>query len=155
LNRAGRAPVAQRVAVVVVLLVVELVTPGVAPGAAPIELVLPVVPVDPLEPAVLEVSLPAAGGAGVVVTLFSVVVLDVLDDVDGVAVSSRLVQAPRETAATSAKAAHEVRDAFIRNSLRGTLYGDSKGAVHRPTAHSRHALPPGCRPQPQIFVGQT
>lgn len=96
------------------LLLVELVTPG-----APIELVLPVVPVEPLVPpvpAVLDVSLPAVG-AGVVVTLFSVVVLDVLDDVDGVAVSSRLVQAPRETAATNARAAHEVRDAFIRKLL--------------------------------------
>lgn len=97
------------------LLLVELVTPG-----APIELVLPVVPVEPLVPpvpAVLEVSLPVAGGVGVVVALRSVVVLDVLDDVDGVAVSSRLVQAPRETAATNARAAHEVRDAFIRKLL--------------------------------------
>jgi hypothetical protein len=111
---------------VVVVLVVELVTPG-----APIELVLPVEPVEPLVPAVLEVSLPAAGGAGVVVTLFSVVVLDVLDDVDGVAVSSRLVQAPKETAATSARAAHEVRDAFIRNSLRGCCV-DSRGRGSSP-----------------------
>jgi hypothetical protein len=87
------------------------------------ELVLPVVPGEP--PAVLEVSLPAAGGAGVVVTLFSVVVLDVLDVV-GVVVASRLVQAPRETAATSARAAHEVRDAFIRNSLRDVVW-DSPG----------------------------
>jgi hypothetical protein len=95
--------------VVVVLLLVELVTPEV-PAGAPIELVEPVVP------AVLDVSLPAAGGVGVVVTLFSVVVLVVLDVVG---VASRLVQAPREMAATSARAAHEVRDAFIRNSLRG------------------------------------
>jgi hypothetical protein len=110
LNRRPR-DVAYFVVVVVVLLLVELVTPEV-PAGAPIELVEPVVP------AVLDVSLPAAGGVGVVVTLFSVVVLDVLDVV-GVVVASRLVQAPRETAATSAKAAHEVRDAFIRNSLRG------------------------------------
>ena len=118
--------------VVVVLLLVELVTldaslgepldvePDVDPGA-PIELVVPGVPLEPLVPAVLEVSLPAAGGVGEVVTLFSVVVLDVLDDVVGVGVWSRLVQAPRETAATSANAAHEVRDAFIRNSLWGML----------------------------------
>jgi hypothetical protein len=150
LNRRPR-DVAYFVVVVVVLLLVELVTP-VVPAGAPIELVLPVVPGVPLVPAVLEVSLPAAGGAGVVVTLFSVVVLDVLDVV-GVVVASRLVQAPRETAATSAKAAHEVRDAFIRNSLRGRC-GIRKGVL-RPTAHSRHALPLVCRPQPQIFVGQT
>ena len=125
----------------VVAVLVELETPDVSPGVplavapdvepgAPIELVLPGVPVEPLVlpvPAVLEVSLPAAGGAGVVVTLFSVVVLDVLDDVVGVGVSSRLVQAPRETAATSASAAHEVRDAFIRNSLRGCCVDVRKG----------------------------
>jgi len=114
--------------VVVVLLLVELVTPPVLPGAAPMELVLPVEPAAgvPLVPAVLEVSLLVAGGVGVVDTLFSVVVLVVLEVVGVVA--SRLVQAPRETAATSARAAHEVRDAFIRNSLRGMLCGVRKGA---------------------------
>jgi len=125
------AAAVQRVVVVAVL--VELETPDVSPGlplavappgevvpGAPMELVLPVEPVVlPLlpVPAVLEVSLPAAGGVGVVVTLFSVVVVEVLDEVVGVAVSSRLVQAPRDTAATSAIAAHEVRDAFIRKLL--------------------------------------
>ncbi|MDP3823004.1 MAG: hypothetical protein Q8R33_16145 [Burkholderiales bacterium] len=131
----------------VVAVLVELETPDVSPGVplavappegvepepgAPMELVLPGVPVEPVVPAVLEVSLPAAGGAGVVVTLFSVVVLDVLDDVVGVAVSSRLVQAPRETAATSAKAAHEVRDALIRKLLEGLLSGRWKGRLAPP-----------------------
>lgn len=141
--------------VVVVLLLVELVTLSVLPGEAPMELVLPVEPVVagvPLVPAVLDVSLLVGGGAGVVDTLFSVVVLVVLDVVGVVA--SRLVQAPRDTAATSARAAHEVRDAFIGNSLRGCCVGFER-ALHRPTAHSRHALPPVCRPQPQISVGQT
>lgn len=120
-------------------MLVELDTPDVSPGVplavappeevepgAPMELVLPGVP------AVLEVSLPAAGGAGVVVTLFSVVVLEVLDEVVGVAVSSRLVQAPRDTAATSASAAHEVRDALIRKLLEGLLSGRSKGRLTPP-----------------------
>ena len=92
---------------------------------APIELVPPVVSDEPVVPAVLPlpvVALPEV--EGVVVALRSVVVLDVLDEVVGVPVSSRLVQAPRETAATSARAAHVVRDAFIGNSLRGCLYGD-------------------------------
>jgi hypothetical protein len=118
---------------VVVAVLVELETPDVSPGVplavappeevepgAPIELVLPGVPVVP------------AGGAGVVVTLFSVVVLDVLDEVVGVGVSSRLVQAPRDTAATSARAAHEVRDAFIRKLLEGLLSGRSKGRLAPP-----------------------
>jgi hypothetical protein len=102
---------------------------------APIELVLPGVPVEPLVPAVLPlpvVALPEV--EGVVVALRSVVVLDVLDEVVGVPVSSRLVQAPSETAATSASAAHVVRDAFIRNSLRGCCVGQKgKDGSHRPT----------------------
>ena len=79
----------------------------VEPGP-PMELVLPI----PLLPGVLllpevDVSLLRAG-----------VVVDELDDDDvGVGASSRLVQAPSETAATSASAAHEVRDAFIRKLL--------------------------------------
>jgi hypothetical protein len=63
-------------------------------------------------------------GAGVVV------VDELEDDVVGVGASSRLVQAPSETAATSARAAHEVRDAFIGNSLR--LVESSKGSDDRP-----------------------
>ena len=106
------------------LVLVDSVTVGGEAGA-PIELVPPDVPVEPLVlpvPAVLEVSLPAGGGVGVVVALFSVVV-DVVDDVVGVGVWSRLVQAPRETAATSASAAHAVRDAFIGKLLEGMLCG--------------------------------
>lgn len=127
----------------VVAVLVELETPDVSPGVplavappgavepgAPIELVLPGVPVEPAVPPVLAEPLllsvlPVV--EGVVVTLFSVVVDEVLDEVDGVAVSSRLVQAPRETAATSARAAHEVRDAFIGKLLEGMLCGRSKG----------------------------
>jgi hypothetical protein len=96
-----------------------VVEPEVEPAGAPMELVLPGVPVVPAVPLVPAV-LPGVGG--VVVALRSVVVLDVLDDVVGVPVSSRLVQAPRETAATSARAAHEVRDAFIRKLLEGMLW---------------------------------
>lgn len=133
-------------------MLVELATPDVSPGLplavepepAPIELVLPDVveplvsavlaeplvppePVVPVVPAVLEVSLPVVAPPdavdGVVPALGSVVVvLEVLEEVEGVAVSSRLVQAPRETAATSARAAHEVRDAFIRKLLEGLLW---------------------------------
>ena len=90
--------------------------PDVEPGP-PIELVLPgvVLPL-PEVPAVLPVA------PGVLVLPDGVVVLDELDDVDGVvALSSRLVQAPRETAATSASAAHEVRDAFIGKLLEGVV----------------------------------
>ena len=133
----------------VVAVLVELATPDVSPGLplavepepAPIELVLPdvveplvsavlaeplVLP-DPVVPAVLDVSLPVVAPPdavdGVVPALGSVVVvLEVLEEVEGVAVSSRLVQAPRETAATSARAAHEVRDAFIRKLLEGLLW---------------------------------
>jgi hypothetical protein len=169
---------------VVVAVLVELETPDVSPGVplavapvldpvpeAPIELVLPGVPVPPLvlavppmlaEPLVLPV-VPAVSELpvdalpdvdGVVVALRSVV-LDVLDDVVGVAVSSRLVQAPRETAATSARAAHEVRDAFIGELLEGMLCGRWRGRLAPPYSHSRHRRRRACRPQPQIFVGQT
>jgi hypothetical protein len=171
--------------VVVVAVLVELETPDVSPGVplavapvvdpvpeAPIELVLPGVPVLPLVlavppmlaeplvplplvPAVLELPVVAPPDVeGVVVALRSVV-LDVLDDVVGAPVSSRLVQAPRETAATSARAAHEVRDAFIRELLEGMLCGRSKGRLAPPYWHSRHPRRQACRPQPQIFVGQT
>jgi hypothetical protein len=140
----GGCSATQRVVVVAVL--VELETPDVSPGVplavapvvpepvapepvvdpepeAPIELVLPGVPVEPLALVSLPVvALPEVDG--VVVTLRSVVVLEVLDEVVGVAASSRLVQAPRETAATSARAAHEVRDAFIGKLLEGCCVGN-------------------------------
>lgn len=129
---------------VVVAVLVELATPDVSPGLplavappvepepAPIEVVLPdvVEPLvsavldeplllpDPLVPAVLDVSLPVVALPEVDGV---VVVLEELEEVVGVAASSRLVQAPRETAATSARAAHEVRDAFIRKLLEGMV----------------------------------
>jgi hypothetical protein len=100
--------------------------PDVEPEA-PIELVLPVegeplalvLPDIPL-PAVVEPLVPGVVLPPAVLPPAGVLVLDELVEVEGVvAVSSRLVQAPRETAATSASAAHEVRDAFI-----GKLLGD-------------------------------
>lgn len=99
-----------------------LVEPGVVPPL--MALVLPVPPVAGVPLVLLEVEVSALG-AGVVV--------DELDDDDvvGVGASSRLVQAPRETAATSASAAHVGRDAFIRKLLY-TLFESSKGSHHHP-----------------------
>ena len=75
----------------------------------PMELVLPLLPGAPLVLLDVEVS----GAARLLVE-------DELDeDVVGVPVSSRLVQAPSEMAAMSASAAHEVRDAFIGKLLEG------------------------------------
>ena len=97
--------------------------PDVEPEA-PIELVLPLPDGEPLALVLPDVSLPAVVEPlvpGVVLPPAGVLVLlDELVEVDGVvAVSSRLVQAPSETAATSASAAQVVRDAFI-----GKLLGD-------------------------------
>lgn len=95
--------------------------PDVEPEA-PIELVLPDVPplVDVSLPDVVEPLVPGVVLPPAVLPPAGVLVLDELVEVEGVvAVSSRLVQAPRETAATSASAAHVVRDAFI-----GKLLGD-------------------------------
>ena len=83
-----------------------VVLPAALPPMAPEELlVLPLVPGEPL-PLEVEVSLLGAG----------VVVEELDDEVGAGVVVSRLVQAPSETAAINASAAHEVRDAFIRNS---------------------------------------
>lgn len=131
----------QRVVVVVAVELVEPVTPPVpvvvplVEPEAPIELappeddvsllvdpgvVVPLLPlvVPPVEPAVPPVAPLVLGD---VPLLGDGVVVDELEDevVGAGVVSSRLVQAPSETAATSASAAHEVRDAFIGNSLRG------------------------------------
>lgn len=127
--------------VAVALLVLESVLPVALPLTEPVEPVVPVAPIDvvPLvvEPGVvvvlvLAVPVPLSdaepvvepgvvdavdelveGDVGVVL-LF--VVEDVVDSVD-----SRLVQAPRERAATTARAAPAawVRVIFIRNSLVG------------------------------------
>jgi hypothetical protein len=86
--------------------------PPVEPGVVPL-LVLPpmaLLPPVPLLPGVLlELLEVDVSGAGLVV-------VDELDE-DVVGVPSRLVQAPSETAAMSASAAHVVRDAFIRKLL--------------------------------------
>jgi hypothetical protein len=130
----------QRVVVVAVL--VELATPEVSPGlplavapevdpevelgvepGPPMELVLPGVGV--LLPLVEDVSALVLPGVLVLPEGVAVVLGVVVDVVGVVALSSRLVQAPRETAATSASAAHEVRDAFIGKLLEGLL--DTQG----------------------------
>jgi hypothetical protein len=82
----------------------ELVLPGVEPPIA-----LELLPGVPLLPGVELLELVVLDDGG------GVVVDDELVEVDGVlpAVSVRFVQAPSETAATSARAAHEVRVAFI------------------------------------------
>ncbi len=70
----------------------------------------PLIPEVEPEPAPIELVLPGVA----VLSEDGVVVLEELDEVAGVgAVSTRLLQAPRDTAATSAKAAHEVMDALI------------------------------------------
>jgi hypothetical protein len=109
------------------VLSVELV-PLAGPPMAPLPEVVDsgvAVPAEPLvEPDVMvppdrRPARQAAAGSGCVAAGAGVVVLDELeDDVVGVGASSRLVQAPSETAATSASAAHEVRDAFIRKLLK-------------------------------------
>jgi hypothetical protein len=111
---------------------VPLPGPPIAPLPVPVagppmepELVLPdmsllVVPgvVVPM-PLLLDVEVSPLG-AGVVV--------DELDDddVSGVGASSRLVQAPSETAAISARAAQEVREAFIGKLL---MFESIKGSI--------------------------
>jgi hypothetical protein len=140
----GRAAAYQRVVVVVVVALVEGEAPEVlsvellplplVPGP-PIELVLPDVPplvdpgvVLPLPMALEEPVLPEPLVPGEPLLLLEVevsllgagVVVEELDDEVGAGVVvSRLVQAPSETAATNASAAHEVRDAFIRKLLEG------------------------------------
>jgi hypothetical protein len=86
---------------------IELVLPGVDPPVLP-PIALELLPGVPLLPGVelLELVVLEDGGG--------VVVDDELVEVDGTPdVSVRFVQAPSETAATSARAAHEVRVAFI------------------------------------------
>jgi hypothetical protein len=123
---------------VVVAVLVELATPDVSlelppavlpevePAGPPIELVLPDVPPLPAVEDVPMLALPEVPlfvlppmalvlpGVDVLPPAGVVVLLDELVEVPVVPASSRLVQAPRETAATSASAAHVVRDAFIR-----------------------------------------
>jgi hypothetical protein len=143
----GRAAICQGFVAVVVGLV-EPVTPDVAPAVppavpeAPIELVPPddvsVLAVPGVVPAVLPAVLPAAGAPVLLlevdVSVFGagagVVVDELEDDVVGAGVvSSRLVQAPSETAAMSASAAHEVRDAFIGKLLEGVVRKVAAGTV--------------------------
>lgn len=102
------------------LLAVPEVVPPVVPPVPepvvepPIALVLPVLPVPlvPGELLLLEVAVSLLGAGTVVVEE---------EEVDVGGASSRLVHAPSETAATSARAAHEVRVDFIRKLLEGFL----------------------------------
>jgi hypothetical protein len=124
------------------------VVPEVEPPEAPMELVLPDVLPLPAAGEVLALELPDVSlpgvvlppvlalvlppvepeVAGVVVSVAGVLV-DELVDVEGVvAVSSRLVQAPRETAATRASAAHEVSDLFIEGISLGYWCQSKKAA---------------------------
>ncbi|MDB5873520.1 MAG: hypothetical protein JWQ07_2962 [Ramlibacter sp.] len=89
---------------------IELVPPDVAPPVLP--LVEPLLAVPLLEMPLPEVPPPIALVLAGVPVLLGDVVLEELDDVVGVA-GSCLVQAPSETAATSASAAYEVRVAFM------------------------------------------
>jgi hypothetical protein len=95
------------------LLVVPVPVPGVVVPLLP--LVVP--PVEPEVPPAAPLVLPE----GDVPLLGAGVVVDELEDevVGAGVVSSRLVQAPSETAAMSASAAQEVRDAFIGKLLEG------------------------------------
>jgi hypothetical protein len=114
---------------VVVAVLVELATPDVSfgpppalvvelePAGPPIELVLPEVPLPEVPPLVLPPIALVLPGVAVLPPGGVVVLLEELVDVAGTLASSRLVQAPRETAATSVSAAHAVRDAFIRKLL--------------------------------------
>jgi len=88
---------------------------------APMELVLPLVELGEVLLLPMALVLP---GVVLLLELVSlavlegtVVVVDELDAVDGV--PSRFVQAPSEKAATMARAAHVVLDAFIRKLLEG------------------------------------
>jgi hypothetical protein len=106
---------------------IELVPPDVAPDDVPLLAVpLSVVPLPVLP--LMALVLP---GAAVLPVAGVVVLLDELVDVAGTAASSRLVQAPRETAATRASAAHEVRDAFIRELLEDLLNREGQLAPPR------------------------
>jgi hypothetical protein len=93
-----------------------LEVPGVVPVVPPVVVELLVPPAAGVPLLLLEVDVsPLGAGAGA-----GVVVDELEDDVVGAGVvSSRLVQAPSETAAMSASAAHEVRDAFIGKLLEG------------------------------------
>jgi hypothetical protein len=102
------------------LLVVPVPVPGVVVPLLPL-VVPPVEPeVPPVEPEVPPAA-PLVLPEGDVPLLGAGVVVDELEDevVGAGVVSSRLVQAPSETAAMSASAAQEVRDAFIGKLLEG------------------------------------
>ena len=117
---------------------IELVLPGVPPLLDSV-LLLPMAllpePVVPGEPLLLEVEVSLLG-AGVVVEGLD-------DEVGAGVVSSRLVQAPSETAAINASAAHEVRDAFIRKLLEGC--SKVARACLTPYRHSRQDPGANCR----------
>ena len=102
----GASPLVDPGVVVPLVVALPMAEPPVVAPPVALELLVPPVAGEPLLE--VDVSLPGAG----------VVVDEPDDEVGAGVVASRLVQAPSETAATSASAAHVVRDAFIRNSLR-------------------------------------
>ena len=119
---------------VTVLSVALVPLPG--PPIAPLPVLVAGPPME-LEPVLPDVSLLVVPGVVVPMPLLldvevsplgAGVVVDELDDDDvvGVGASSRLVQAPSETAAISARAAHEVRDAFIGKLL---MFESIKGSI--------------------------
>jgi hypothetical protein len=101
---------------------------------APIELVLPLLELGDVLLLLLPIALVLPG----VVLLLELVsrlavvdgdvVVEELEDVDG-AVPSRFVQAPSEKAATTARAAHVVLDAFIRKLLEGVVRKSQRAVV--------------------------
>jgi hypothetical protein len=101
---------------------------------APIELVLPLELGDVLLVLLLPIALVLPGVVLLLelVSRFAVVegdvVVDELEDVEG-AVPSRFVQAPSEKAATMARAAHVVLDAFIRKLLEGVVRKSQRAVV--------------------------
>jgi hypothetical protein len=107
-------------------LLVSLEEPGVLEllvPEAPIELVLPELPMVPLvelgEVLLLPIALVLPGVELLPVVEEGEVVEDELVEPVVVPVSVRFVQAPSEKAATIARAAHVVLDAFIRKLLEG------------------------------------
>jgi hypothetical protein len=101
---------------------------------APIELVLPLLELGDVLLLLLPIALVLPG----VVLLLELVsrlavvdgdvVVEELEDVEG-AVPSRFVQAPSEKAATMARAAHVVLDAFIRKLLEGVVRKSQRAVV--------------------------
>lgn len=114
------------------LVLLELVELPMAPPVVPavLPLVLSVLAVPLLDDPLPEVPLPVEPLD--VLELSGAVVLGEVEDVVGVTTgSSRLPQAPSDTTATSASAAHEVNFVFMRNSLKVLKIGEGSTCRHR------------------------